>query len=185
MFKGIIPAVKDREGARLAAQTGFGMVFLLAGEILDLEEYISMLQQAGKKVLVHFDLVAGLGRDGAAVRYVAQKAGADGIVSSRANIINIAREQSLLTVQRLFVLDSAAVETGLKVIAGGKPDAVEVLPGLVLPKVIDRFRGRVACPLIAGGLLQTVDDVEQILAAGAVAVSSSNQKIWKHFDGKV
>lgn len=184
MFKGVIPAVRGPEHIQAVAATGHPVVFLLAGEILDLQQQIERLKTADKKVLVHFDLIAGLGRDEAAVRYVAA-AGADGIVSSRTNIIKAAREQGMLTVQRLFLLDSASVETGLRMVAGVKPDAVEILPGLVLPWVIGQLRQQIKCTIIAGGLIKTVEDVNQVLAAGAKAVSCSRAEIWRHFDKEV
>ncbi len=184
MFKGIIPAVRGAEHLETVVSTAYPVVFLLAGEILDLKQQIGSLQQSGKKVLVHFDLISGLGRDEAAVRYVAAS-GADGIVSSRTNVIKAAKSQGMLTVQRLFLLDSTAVQTGLRVAAGVKPDAVEILPGLVLPRVIGQLRPQIKSTIIAGGLIETVDDVNQVLAAGAKAVSCSRPEIWRHFDKEV
>ena len=62
--------------------------------------------------------------------------------------------------------------------ASSKPDAVEILPALVLPRVAPRLPLDKMSPFIAGGLVQTAEDLEAVLAAGALGVSTSNQELW-------
>ena len=59
------------------------------------------------------------------------------------------------------------------------PDAVEVLPGVILPIIAQELEARGALPpLIAGGLIRTMAQVEAVLGAGAVAVSTSQTSLW-------
>jgi glycerol uptake operon antiterminator len=59
------------------------------------------------------------------------------------------------------------------------PDAVEILPGVILPSIAQELAKRGALPpLIAGGLIRTMAQVEAVLGAGAVAVSTSEISIW-------
>lgn len=47
-----------------------------------------------------------------------------------------------------------------------------------MPKIIRKITGENKTPLIAGGLISDKEDVCNALDAGAVAVSSTNAKIW-------
>jgi len=58
-------------------------------------------------------------------------------------------------------------------------DALEVLPALVAPKIVDRVRSiSPDLPVVGGGLIQTLKEVEELLAQGLSAVSSSNPQMW-------
>ena len=56
------------------------------------------------------------------------------------------------------------------------PHLMEIMPG-VIGKAIRRFsQGRV--PVIAGGLVQTKQEVTEALGCGATAVSTGQQALW-------
>ena len=59
------------------------------------------------------------------------------------------RELGLMTIQRLFIMDSASLRHGVNLLRTYEPDMLEVLPGLV-PKAITQLRGAVGKPIIAG-----------------------------------
>ena len=61
--------------------------------------------------------------------------------------------------------------------AQGKPDYVEILPG-VIPRVIAELAHGMNTPLIAGGLIKTKEEVVAALGAGAVAVSTTAESVW-------
>ena len=85
-----------------------------------------------------------------------------------------------MTIQRIFLIDRAAVQKGIENIRSCKPDAVEVLPGL-MPKIIDDLSRKIKLPLIVGGLISEEAEILSALKAGALAVSSGNPAMW-HFD---
>ena len=74
---------------------------------------------------------------------VAQTAAA-GIISTKPALIRRARELGLCAVQRVFVLDSIALENLKRQLENTRPDSIEILPG-VMPKVI------AASPVFARG----------------------------------
>jgi glycerol uptake operon antiterminator len=58
-------------------------------------------------------------------------------------------------------------------------DALEVLPALVAPKILDRVRAIAPnLPVVGGGLIQTMKEVEELLAQGLSSVSTSNPQMW-------
>ena len=94
------------------------------------------------------------------------------------NIIKKAKELSLYTVLRYFLLDSMAYENILTQQHTVRPDFIEVLPG-AMPKVIQKLCSEIKVPVIAGGLIIDKESVMGALTAGATAVSSTNHNVWK------
>ena len=83
------------------------------------------------------------------------------------------RELGLLTVLRVFAIDSKAVSNLGRETEGGMPDVIEILPG-TLCKVLHRLSRELPVPLIAGGLLSD----KAALGAGALCVSASDESLW-------
>ncbi|TAI19358.1 glycerol uptake operon antiterminator GlpP, partial [Bacillus velezensis] len=47
---------------------------------------------------------------------------------------------------------------------------------------IQEIKEKTGIPIFAGGFIRTEEDVEQALKAGAVAVTTSNTKLWKKYE---
>lgn len=178
MMKPVIAAVREHENAMQAAKSPVAAVFLLGGSILTLQDTVSMLKDAGKLVLIHMDLCEGLGRDAAAVRWCARNLRPDGMISTKTQLLHAAKEEGMITVQRMFLMDSASLTSGMKLLRGSLPDFVELMPGLI-PKAILAVSGKLSIPVIAGGMITEADEVAQALRAGALAVSTSDQVLWR------
>lgn len=93
------------------------------------------------------------------------------------NPIIAAKELNLFTIQRLFVLDSLALDSGINSIKSARPNAVEILPG-IMPKIIEEISRETRIPIIAGGLIRDKSDVIDCLNSGAIGISASNKKVW-------
>lgn len=176
MREAVICAVK--EGLfDLALKSSSEWVFDLAPDIADVEGKAILAHRAGKKLFIHFDLAQGIGKDKSGIVFV-KELGVDGIISTRVNIIKMAREAGLFTVQRFFIVDSHSVETTLEGIKSGKPDMIEIMPG-TLPKVIRNLKGKISVPIIAGGLIENEEEMEVAFAAGANAISTTRTQLWR------
>lgn len=173
----IIAAVRDDADLQAAIMSPLKTVFLLSADIRSLKAQCDALHQKRKRVFLHFDLVNGLKGDASGVRFAAEQFRLNGIISTKAQILKYAREAGLLAILRVFVLDSSALKTGLQHAQTCQPDFVEVLPG-VSRKIITLASQQFKLPIIAGGLIQDADDVDQALAAGAAAVSTSHRELW-------
>src|SRR5690625_1065761 len=84
--KPVIASLVDDEALRPLLETSSNMAFILSGDIFSLEKTVEKIKAAGKLVFVHFDLIAGIGKDQMGVRYLADKIGVDGLVTTRSNI---------------------------------------------------------------------------------------------------
>lgn len=173
----IIGAVREIKNVELVINSNVNIVFMLCGSILNIRDIIKRIKDRGKFVCVHIDLVEGLGRDGAAVEFL-KNMGADGIITTKPGLIKDARNCKIFAIQRLFMLDSRSLESGIKSIKEDKPDAVEIMPGIAA-KVIKVINSQVDVPVIAGGLILDKSDIIDALSKGAVAVSTSDQGLWE------
>lgn len=173
----IIGAVKELNNVDKALNSGLGIIFMLCGSILNIEEIIKSIKGCGKFVCVHIDLIEGLGRDSAAVEFL-KKVGADGIITTKPSLIKDARACGIFAIQRLFMLDSRSLESGIKCIKEDHPDAVEIMPGIAA-KVIGNIHKKVDIPVIAGGLILDKSDIIDALSKGAVAVSTTDTMLWE------
>ena len=152
-------------------------VFLLASTLLTVDGLVHRIHDAGKLAVVHIDLVDGLSSREIAVDSLNALCHPDGIISTRPTLIRRARHRGLLTVQRAFILDSLSLTSLSGQLEQGKPDFVEILPG-IMPRVIAEISARTQVPVIAGGLLRDKADVMAAMRAGAAAVSTSAPSLW-------
>ena len=170
----VIAAVTDEKWQQ-ALESPAQVIFYLSANLLSVEEKVRQAHKAEKYVMVHLDLAEGIGRDRSGIRFLAQ-CGVDGIISTRAQLIRLAKEQDLITVQRFFALDSKGMESIEEMLRSTNPHLMEIMPG-VIGKAIGRFSGG-SIPVIAGGLLQTKAEVMEALDAGATAVSTGCKELW-------
>jgi glycerol uptake operon antiterminator len=179
--KPIIPYLTEGVDRQADAIAAASILMIGGGELAELPALLAKLQRPPfdkLPVLLHIDLVNGLANDESGLRYVATLNGVDGVVTTRHHLAPLARKLGLMSVVRLFLQDGRAVERGLGVIDKSKPDAVEVLPGVAFLQVAERFN-HLPIPCIAGGLIRSAEVVQQILAGGCRAISTSNVELWK------
>ncbi len=173
----IIAAVRNRDELERALESNVKTVFLLKTDIIELPRVIEEAHNAGKKLYVHVDFADGVGKDNAGCVYL-KNLGVDGIISTRAGIIKSARENGMSTVQRVFIVDSHSIVTAVDTMQKNLPDMIELMPGIAT-KAISFFRDRVTIPIIAGGLIETYEEVELAHKSGAEAVSTGKIDLWK------
>lgn len=170
----VIAAVTDEKWEQ-AVESPAQVIFYLSASLLTVEDRVRQAHDARKIVMVHMDLAEGIGKDRAGIRFLA-RCGVDGVISTKAQLIRLAKEQNLITVQRFFALDSKGMESIEEMLRNTNPHLMEVMPG-VIGKAITRFR-KSGIPVIAGGLIETKQEVTEALSAGATAVSTGQKKLW-------
>ena len=172
-----IIAATDHSGWTEAVQSDAEVLFHLGADIITVESDIIAAKQKGKKVFIHIDLADGIGKDKCGVHWLG-RLGADGIISTRAQLIRAAIDCGLLAIQRFFILDSKGMHSVMETVESSNPDLIEIMPG-VIPKALKFFSGR-HTPVIAGGLIETKQEVTAALSAGALAVSTGKKDLWNN-----
>jgi len=173
----VIAAVKDTAHVDAALASDCEVLFLLCGSIFNLKEIVRRAKDADKLIFLHVDLIDGFSRDAVALRYIAEEIRPDGVISTKNSQLKAAKELGLLTVQRLFIIDSMSIRTTVKAAGLIHPDTVEILPG-IMPRITKQLARQLDMPLIAGGLINEADDIKKALEAGAHGVSTSNPALW-------
>jgi glycerol uptake operon antiterminator len=172
----VVPAVRGPDSALEAALAGdHPAIFVLGGDIFKVLARIGS-QSRRPRIYVNVDLVGGIAADASGLRFLSRQV--EGIISTHRHVIELSKASGLITIQRLFAIDSGAVERGLKLIRRAEPQFVEILPALAYCEIAEQYSEVLDLPVLAGGLLKSPQDISAILEAGAVGVSTSHQGLW-------
>ncbi len=175
----VIAAIKDDDGLKKSLQTDISVIFVLYGDICSIPHIVKSLKDAGKTVVVHVDLISGLASKEVALDFIKANTAADGIITTKPNLIRHAKDLGLNTILRFFMLDSIALQNVEKQSHSDvQPDIIEVLPGILLPDIFEKIRRISRARIMASGLISTKAEVLNALNNGVIAISTTNQKIW-------
>lgn len=173
----VIAAVTDEEKLKKALVSPCEVIFLLSGNIFKLKDTVKKVQEQNKEIYVHVDLLHGSSKDSTALDFIANEIKPDGIITTKTKLIKYANDLGLFAIQRLFLLDSLSLDTGIHAIRTYMPKAIEIMPGLI-PSMIELLSKKTNVPIIAGGLISQKEHVIDGIRAGALGVSTSNESIW-------
>jgi glycerol uptake operon antiterminator len=173
----VVAAVKDYQGLEKCLESESTMVFILFGDVCSISDIVTKIKNSEKYAIVHIDLIEGLSSKDVAVDFIVKYTNADGVISTKNNIIRYAKSKGLITIQRFFLLDSLAFSNLARHASYECADLIEILPG-VMPKIVKKVVNISKVPVIAGGLISDKEDIINALGAGAVAISSTNPQIW-------
>ena len=173
----IIAAINNDKLLLEAEKCDIDVVFVLYGTILTLPGIVERLKAKGKTVIVHADLITGLSSKEVAVDYIATNTKADGIISTKTNLVKRAKELGLIAGERSFIVNSMELSTTISHLTSFKPDFLEVMPGLIFRVISELSSYNI--PIVAGGLINSREEILSALNAGASAISSSSPSIWK------
>ena len=174
----IIPAVRKPELLTLAISAPSKIVFFLCGTPDNIEGMVQQVITSTKVPIVNLDLVGGLSRNGDAIKYLARRQ-VYGIISTHSEALRAARSAGLLAIQRTFLLDSAALDSTLRSLSQFLPDALEILPAMAGPRIVEKLHGGYPeLPVLAGGLVRTLREIEDLIAQGIGAISVSDPRLW-------
>jgi glycerol uptake operon antiterminator len=174
----IIPAIRKPDLVELAIASRSRLIYLLTGDPDTIEPMIQKITAAGKVPIVNLDLLNGFSRDKYAVNYL-KRVGAGGIISTHLDPLRHALAIGLYGIQRTFLLDSGAMETISNQLRNTPVHALEILPALVAPKILERVRAiNSELPIVGGGLISNMKEVEALLEQGLSAVSTSHPEMW-------
>ncbi|MCG7409245.1 glycerol-3-phosphate responsive antiterminator [Paenibacillus sp. ACRRX] len=179
----ILPASRQMKDLEKAVASSFEYLVLLDMHVAQLKHACQMVHRANKKLFLHIDLIQGLQNDAYATEYLCQEYRPYGILSTKASVIQKAKQKGVVAVQRIFLIDNSALEKSFKLLQNTQPDVIEVLPG-GMPNVIRKVKQSTNLPILAGGFISTSEDVEQALQAGAEAVTTSNKQLWTLYEKK-
>ena len=174
----VIPAPRNYEDYKYALEhSASPSIILLFGDINILPELLAQAREHKKRILVHLDLLSGIGKDKAGIIFLARM-GIAAAITTKTQLGKLARESGMLVIHRVFLMDSEAIKTGVSLLKGYKPDALELLPASVPASVVAELASLTGLPVLGGGLMHTKEDIERALSNGLSAVSASKRELW-------
>lgn len=173
----VIPAVNSEERLETALRTESPLIYVLYGDICNITDIVARIKEAGKKAIVHVDLIGGLATKEIALDFMDKYVHPDGIISMKSNLISHANELGFLTIQRFYIMDVLTYRNVEKHIRLAGPDVVEFMPA-GLTKAMGYLMEDVDKPIVASGLVLDKQDIMEALKIGAVAVSTTNKDLW-------
>ena len=126
-------------------------IFLQGGALNDLGPVLDAFSDHGLAHLplfVHIDLVSGLENSEAGLEYLAGFERITGVVTVHHHLSGAARRLGLLSVVRLFLSDSRAVDRGLSAVYCAELHVSA--GGVFIPRALHHGSGMVLCPDMAG-----------------------------------
>lgn len=174
----VIIAIKNNRDLTKALESNNKIVFVLYGNIDNISVIIDKLKDSGKIVIVHEDLIEGLSSTSWSNNFIIKYTNADGIITTRSQNAYEAKKMGLFSVLRFFAIDSMSYDSIIESVKKANCDLIEILPG-IMPRIIESIYKRTSIPIVAGGLIRDKKEVMEALNAGALAISTSSEEVWK------
>jgi glycerol uptake operon antiterminator len=174
----IIPAIREMKDFERMLNSSFEYGVVLEIHISLLKSVLHYASKNDKKLFLHIDLIQGISHDEAGTEFICQELKPYGIISTKSSVITKAKQKGVVATQRAFIIDSNALQKSIQLVKKTDPDIIEVLPG-VIPKVITTVKEKTGKLIFAGGLIETVEEAELAMRAGASAITSSNTDLWE------
>ena len=158
MKEHVLPAIRNMKDLEKLTQTDYKVCVLLDMHVGHLRSIIELLKKHD-------------------IEYIIQTYKPKGIVSTKTKVIQKAKSLNVLTIFRVFIIDSQALNRSIQLIKKVDPDYVEVLPGIA-HKIVENVREATGAKIIAGGLIEEEKEVNDAINSGASYVTTSNRKLW-------
>lgn len=173
----MIAVVKNPQDLKYALSSKGEIIFMHRPNIKHLKDQMEHIHKSGKKLFVYIDCAEGIGKDEYGVRYL-KSLGVDGIISTQSKIIKFAKKIGIWGVHRFFIADLDSLKNAIDSTRSSKPDMIEILPGTV-SKIIKYLKKELNIPIVAGGLIETKEEVIEAIVSGAGAVSTDKPALWE------
>jgi len=173
----IIAAVRNEVDLEVALNSPVTTIFLLHADIFNIKSLVDKIKGKDKGALIHIDFLEGIGKDHRAIDYIYQEIKPDGIITTKSANVKYAKDIGMFAIQRFFMIDSQSYDTTIKTALSMQPDMIEIMPG-ILPAVLKRITKQLTIPIIAGGLIETKEDIMDVLKSGAHGASTGKRELW-------
>lgn len=177
IIKNPLIAAARPENLDKAVDSDISAVILMEAKLNYLVQDEFKKNKEKKPIFIHLDLLKGLANDAEAVKFIKEHINPAGIVSTKSTVLNAAKKRGLMTIQRIFLIDSKSLKSSIASIIENNPDMVEVMPALCTD-IVERLKKEINKPIILGGLIDKEEQVIAGLKCGADAISFSKEELW-------
>lgn len=168
-----IPVLRDHKSVEAFINSPLEWCILVDFHMNFLIDIMKQLHASGKHGIIHLDLTHGLANDEFAVQYLKQQVHCDGIISTKPKAIQMAKKQHVLSILRVFLIDTQSLAKGFHMAETIYPDYVEVLPATT-KHAMEKIRVLTKLDIIGGGLITSLEDIIWCHEQGMKHITSSS-----------
>ena len=173
----VIPAISSFKNLEKFLRLNLEYCVILNFHINHLPMVITQLKKADRKCIVHSGMIKGLSSDNAAVEYLIQTLKVDGIIATKPSVIQVAKRNNVLSIFRMFLIDSTSFEKGVSSFETCQPDMVELLPAISY-QLLNTVKERITAPIIGGGMITSKEMIDDCINGGMISVTTSEPSYW-------
>lgn len=170
-------AAAQHESLQYAVDSKASLIILMNGRLNGLMKEDFQACNKKKPILLHTDLIKGLSNDKESINFIKEYINPTGIVSTKSTMLRAAKKKGLITIQRIFIIDTSSLKKAIESIRENDPDLVEVMPAWVYP-IVETIKNEIDKPIILGGLVSKKEQIFQMLSTGSDGVSCSKSELW-------
>lgn len=174
----VIPSVRSIRYLEKALEGKEEWVLLSCIHIGNLQQVVLRCHQAGKKVIVNHEIVGGLGTDRTAFKLLKDMFLVDGVMGSSGTKLGMVKKEHMMTIRRVALEDSLAVEQIMGSLNDTKVDIIELRPAYYAIKYLDKLKNENSCKYIAGGFVDTKEMMDAVYTVGFLGASTSSVDLW-------
>lgn len=174
----IVASVREIKHLDYALSLDNDYVLLSDVHIGNLSRLTEICHKAGKKVVVNYELIGGLGSDKIAFQMLKKMYHVDVVIGMNLGKMHMIRGENLKTMQRISLIDSMSIDAGLKMILDTKSDAIELRPGIYAIEYLSKFKAKYSGKFFAGGFVNTRELIIKAKEAGFDGVMTSTRDLW-------
>lgn len=178
MNQSILPAISNHRALEKFIETDLIYCVVMNFSVSQLTQVCKLLHNNNKKVIVHIDLIKGISSDEYGAEFLVDAFKVDGLISTHPSVIELSKKRRIISIQRIFIIDSMSLNKSIQIAQKCKPDFIEMLPGYSY-EISERLSKVLNIPLIGGGLINEQSTVDKCLSSGLVAVTTSEVSLWK------
>ena len=174
----VIPSVREIRHLDKALAGKEEWILLSCAHIGNLRDLVVRCHQAGKKALVNYDLVGGLGSDKTAFHLMKNMFMLDGVMGSSNTKLTMSKRMGMGSIRRVALEDSLAVDHVLESMKETRCNVIELRPSYYAIQYLEYFQKKKDCMYIAGGFVDTKEMIDKAHKAGFSGVTTSCVDLW-------
>lgn len=174
----VIPCTNNFNDILEKKYNAIKIVLLYDLNIFGLIDIAKKNKTANKIIILNIDTLKGLVADEYGIKFLRDCIGINVLTTASPKTVNCLKKLDMPVIQSMFILDTKSLKKGIELIKTGKPDLIDIRPGILYPKAFEYIRKSFDFPVICSGFINNKEDLIKILDSGAIGITTSSRELW-------
>lgn len=174
----VIPCTNNFDDILDSNYNNIKIVLLYDLNIFDLINIAKKNLTAKKIIILNIDTLKGLLADEYGIRFLKDYIKINIITSASPKVINCLKKLDFPVMQSMFILDTKSLKKGIELVKVGKPDLIDIRPGILYQKAAKLLKENFDIPIICSGFISNREELKKILDSGAIGITTSSHELW-------